>query len=229
MAYPEHWLLAFGGHAGEIEETWVCGIRLGEYSTGVFGSVDPDDYLVDVAAPALTTWFSSAGASIFSGARLLWAKFNWIDEQGHYKDQTQTHEHSFGTGVPGGNSAPLHPLQCCMVLSWRTNEAARGIGSHGRIYSPRPALTIDANGDVAGVQRVAAANAAATLLNTLDITVGSGYMRPSIISPGRGWPEEDNPGVQYQIDTVVVDSALDIQRRRAKSQTREVSSAPVTY
>lgn len=229
MGYPDHYLLAFGGHAGDVLEEWVCGIRLCEYGTGVFGDVDEDSYLTTVAAPALTTWFGSVGASIYSGAKLLWAKFNKIDSQGHYLEATATHEHSFGAGVSGGNSAPLHPLQVCLVLSWRTNAADRGLASHGRIYQPRPAMTVDAAGDIAGALRVAAATAAATLLNTLDITVGSGFLRPSIVSPGRNWPAEDNPGARNQIDTVIVDSALDIQRRRAKSQSREISSAPVAY
>lgn len=230
MAYPPHWLLTFGGHAGEIEETWVCGIRLGEYGVPPGFTLDPEDYMTTVAAPALTTWFGSTGASIASVAKLLWCKFNAIDSQGHYEDSTTTHEHSFGTGITGGAASPLHPLQCCLVLSWRTNEAERGIASHGRIYSPRPALAVDSAGDVAGGSRVNAATAAATLLNTLDVGLGgTGVVRPSIVSPGRGWPEQDNPGAMNQIDTVVVDSQLDIQRRRARSATREISSAPVTY
>jgi len=228
MAYPEHYLLAFGGHAGDVLETWTCGIRMGP-APSALADVDEDGYLVDVAAPALTTWFNSANARIYSGAKLLWAKFNRINEQGHYADVTTTHEHSFGVGIGGGAVSPIHPLQCCCVLSWRTNAAERGIASHGRIFSPRPAVTVDAAGDISGGDRVAIAGAAVTLLNTLDITVGLGFLRPSIVSPGRGWPEEDNPGALNQIDLVVVDSALDIQRRRARSQSREVTSQAVSY
>lgn len=229
MAYPEHYLLSFGGHQGELEETWNCGIRLAEYDSGVFGSVDQQGYLTTVAAPALSAWFSRAGSRIYSGAKLLWAKFNMINEQGHYADPSVTNEHSYGVGISGSQSSPLHPLQVCMVLSWRSDEAERGIASKGRIFSPRPCVTIDAAGDVDGGTRVVVADSAALLLNTLDITVGSGFMRPSIVSPGRGWPEQDNPGLARQIDRVVVDSALDIQRRRARSQTHEITSSPVSY
>lgn len=229
MAYLEHWLLTFGGHAGEVEETWVCGIRLHEYGVPPGSTVDPESYLTAQAVPALTTWFSSTNAAIANCAKLLWCKFNKINSQGHYEDTTTTHEHSFGTGVLGGAASPLHPLQVCCVLSWRTNAAERGLASHGRIYSPRPALTVDANGDVAGGFRVQVATAAATLLNSLDVGVGSGVLRPSIESPGRNWPQEDNPGAVNQIDYVIVDSQLDIQRRRAKSATREISSVAITY
>lgn len=229
MAYPPHYLLSFGGTAGELTETWVCGIRLIAEDTGVFGEVDQQEYLEDVAAPALTAWMLRPTSLVATVALLKWAKFNLIDSQGHYDDPGTTHEHSFGAGSPGGANNTLHPLQVALVLTWRTNVAERGLASRGRIYSPRPSIAVGASGDIDGAARVGAATSAATLLNTLDITVGAGWMRPAIVSPGRGWPEQDNPGSANQIDYVTVDSSLDVQRRRSFSQTKEISSAPVTY
>lgn len=229
MAYPEHFLLAFGGHQGDPNEQWVCGIRLALYEEGLIAAVDEDEYLNDVAAPALADWFDQPSSLIYQPAQLQWSKFNKIRPDGRYADQTTTHEMVWPTPIQGGASQNPHPLQVAMVLSWRTNAAARGIASHGRIFSPRPAVAVNTGGDISGPERVGAAESAAALLNTLDITVGSGWMRPSIVSPGVRWPQEDNPGLAHQIDRVVVDSSLDVQRRRSMSQSKEVSSAPVTY
>jgi hypothetical protein len=158
-------------------------------------------------------------------AQLRWVKFNEIDEQGHYRDQTQTHERAVDI-QGGGGLSNLHPLQVCVVLSWKTNAAARGPGSRGRIYSPRPSVGLDATtGDVAGADRVKMASAAVTLLNSLDASlgpVGGGVIRPVIAS-------KVGEGVNNQIDAVVVDSAMDIQRRRAFQQSRETTTTPVVY
>lgn len=224
MNYPEHWLLNWTGHQGDVEETFSNGIRMGVYG-GPTASMDEEQYLTDTAVPALTAWFGSSGAFISSNAKMLLIKFNKIQANGKYADQTTTHERAVNVSGFVTAATSLHPLQVSMVLSWRTNAAARGPASHGRIYVPRPCVAINAAGDMAGTDRVAAANAAVTLLNALDVSLGvppGPVLRPSIIS-GVG------SGSQNQIDFVVVDSALDIQRRRAYSQTREETSAPVTY
>lgn len=229
MGYEQHWLLAFGGHAGELTEEWNCNIRLALYGFDIEDSVNEESYLDDQAMPTLAAWFARANSYIASVAQLQWVKFNEIDELGHYADGTQVHERTWpGTGISGGSTGTLHPLQVCMCLSWRTNAAERGIGSHGRIYSPRPTLAIDPDGDVNAAGRDAAAVSAATMLNGLDVAIGTAVLRPSICSPGRGWPGvKTNPGVNNQIDYVLVDSVFDIQRRRAKGQTREYSPPAV--
>lgn len=229
MAYPVHWLLAFGGHSGDVAETWTCGIRLANYGGDLLDPMDEENYLDTVAVTALKAWFTRTDSQIASVAVLQWVKFNKINGEGEYDDQSTTHERRFADHF-GSTATPLHPLQVAMCLSWRTNDIERGIGSHGRIYSPRPAVVVGSSGDVAGPDRVKFANSAATLLNTLDIPMGTGVLRPSIVSPGRGWPEiRDQEGAKHQIDTVVVDSSLDIQRRRSRSQTKEVTSAPIVY
>ena len=76
-----------------------------------------------------------------------------------------------------------------------------------------------------GGDRVEVATAAALLMNTLDtgLGVGGGVLRPSIVS------SIGAEGSARQVDRVSVDSCLDVQRRRAKSQSKEITSAPVLY
>lgn len=228
MTYPQHWLLQFGGHQGDPNEEWSCGIRMAFVSGGGGGIGDPineEDFLDEQAIPALQTWFEDTQTKISNAAHLLTIKFNEIRPDGHYFDQTQTHQRqvNWQGGVAVGNNT--HPLQVAMVLSWRSNEAARGPATHGRIYMPRPTVAIDAGGDVLGADRVSVCGTTATMLNTLDTTpggLGGDAFRPHIVSAL-------GSGLSRQIDRVVVDSCLDIQRRRAKSQSKEVTSAPVTY
>lgn len=223
MAYPQHWLLAFGGGLGDTTEIWSCGIRMGIVSEEPLASMDEEQYLTDTALPALEAWFENPGARIASAASLTWVKFNEIGPDGRYADQTITHQRVV-TGVVGGvTTSNLHPLQVCCVLRWRTDEVQRGPASNGRIYSPRPNVVISASGDLAGPERVIIAETARDLLNSLDVTLGiGGVLRPVIVSP-------IGPGHMHQIDSVSVDSALDVQRRRAAQQSRESSTVPVVY
>lgn len=224
MGYPRHWLLAFGGHQGHIEEEWACGIRL--MIQGVQDApVDEEQYLTNTAVPALTSWFSNPQAKIYQGARIVWVKFNEIDSAGHYADTSATHERQGLAIAANGGSAPLHPLQCAYCLTWTTSAATRGPASMGRIFSPRPVLTVDINGDVASAERLAVAGAAKGLLEALDVSVGvppGAVLRPAIVSPV-------GTGQANQIDFVGCDSRLDIQRRRAASQSRENSQVAVVY
>lgn len=223
MTYPQHWLLSFGGGLGDPLESWSCGIRMGIVSEEILADMDEEQYLTDVAVPALSAWFARPNSRIASAAALNWIKFNEIGPDGRYKDTGVTHQR-LGLNVAGGTSASnLHPLQVCLVLRWRTNAVSRGPASVGRIYSPRPNIVVAANGDVAGAERVVVAESARDLLNTLDTTLGiGGVFRPVIVS-------NVGSGAKHQIDSVIVDSALDIQRRRAAQQSRETSTIAVSY
>lgn len=225
MAYPRHWLLAFGGGLGDTTEIWSCGIRMGLYSVDPLEGVDEEAYLDATARPGLEAWFENPGARISSAASLTWIKFNEIAPDGTYADGSVTHQRVV-TGVVGGTpgTTNIHPLQVCCVLRWRTDAVQRGPASNGRIYSPRPAVAVGTTGDVAGPERVIIAETARDLLNSLDAGVGiiGGVVRPSIVSP-------IGPGHIHQINAVTVDSALDIQRRRAAQQSRETTTIPVVY
>lgn len=229
MTYLRHWLLQFGGHQGDVNEQWSCGIRMA-FPDGDGGVVDTDlpseeDFLDNQAVPALTTWFQAPLTHISGYARLTTIKFNEIQADGTYADQGTVHARQ--VNLTGGHAGDLelHPLQVAVVLSWRNNEVLRGPGSHGRIYQPRPVVPIAGNGDVLGAYRVEIAVKAAAMLNTLDTTpggLGAPVFRPCIMS-------KVGTGHCRQIDRVVVDSSLDIQRRRSASQSKEITSQEVLY
>lgn len=225
MGYQPHFLLAFGGHQGHAEEQWACGIRLAAFGIeNPFESVDEEQYLNNTALPALQAWFGRAGSKIYSAARMQWVKFNAIRPDGRYADQGTTHERTVAYAAAAtGNRMPL---QACICLSWRTDAVDRGPGSRGRIYSPAP--TVSLNGSTADIEpadRVLIADSAALLLNSLDAAIGGplgAVLRPVIAS-------KVGDGVNHQIDAVVVDSAMDIQRRRAGAQSREETRKVVAY
>lgn len=224
MTYPRHWLLQWTGHQGEITETFSNGIRLALY--GVQDApVDEEEYLDETAVPALSAWFASPSSFISSSAKMLNIKFNEIGPNGRYVEQTVTHERT--VNVSGGTSgvSNIHPLQVAWCLSWRTNAAARGPGSHGRIYVPRPVVALSALGDASPANCASAGIVAEILLDSLDVSVGvppGAVLRPSIVS-------NVGAGLANQIDYIVIDSQLDIQRRRAFTQTREETIQAVTY
>jgi len=224
MAYPQHWLLSFGGSLVPGEETWVCGIRMAVYGDTPLGGVDEEQYLTDTAVPALTAWFGRSTSKIGVATTLTTIKFNEIDANGHYADPGNTHVRTVNlTG--GGGGTNYHPLQVSVCLTWLTDSATRGPASRGRIYSPRPLVSVDSNGDIAALDRQQMATSAAQLLNSLDASAGlppAGVLRPSIVSPV-------GPGYARQIDTVRVDSQCDIQRSRARSASRAVSDVDVVY
>lgn len=227
MAYPEHHLLQFGGGVGDALEEWSCGIRMALYGRDPLpgDDVDEESFLDDQALPALQAWFSAAATLIAPSTTLQWVKFNEIGPDGRYLDPAQSHERTVNY-VGGSTENVHHPLQVCLVLSWRTDAAVRGPASMGRIYMPRPSVAVDLAGDLASAKRVGVMNTTITMLNTLDIDidppVGGRLLRPSIVS-------NIGAGHANQIDTVLVDSQLDIQRRRAYSASREFSSGPVLY
>lgn len=227
MGYPQHWLLSFGGHQGDVNEIWNCGIRM-----AVAGEddvppelVDEEAYLTDTAVPALTAWFSSANAQIAVGCKLLWCKFNQIAPDGTYSSPNELHERVMNVSGQVTSTVSLHPLQVSIVYSFRTDEKLRPPGAFGRIYSPRPAVAVDVNGDMSGALRVAVGDAAGLLLENLSEILGDPgvwLFRPSIVSAV-------GAGERHVINTVVIDSSLDIQRRRSNHQSKEITGTPVLY
>lgn len=224
MPYPQHWLLSFGGDLVAGEETWTCGIRLAIVSTGLGGEMDEEQYLTDTAVPALSTWFGSGTANISGLCTLRFVKCNEIGPDGTYADPSNSHTRLVNV-AGGGGAAERLPLQVSCCLTWLTDEASRGPASRGRIYSPRPALTVDAAGDISASDRTEIATAASVLLNSLDVTLsgpGGSILRPCIVSPL-------GPGYARQIDSVRVDSQLDIQRSRARQASRAATAVSVNY
>lgn len=221
VTFAPHYLLQFGGYLGDAQqEIWSCGIRM--YSQD-FGGFDEDGWFAGVGISAPSAWMARADSKISNKARLTFSKFNFIDAAGHYADTGSTREHYYPTPVTGASGGAPLPYQCCVVLGWRTDAATRGRASKGRIYSPMPTVTVGgSNGLFLAAEAQLMANSAALFLNTLDAGYGAGQtIRPHIMS--------GVDGSYNEINTVVVDNRVDIQRRRANALVAVESSAVVTY
>lgn len=232
MGYPDHFLLNFGGNRGtSTGEIWSCGIRMwaDDYTT-----LDEEEYLNGVAKDAIAAWFVRPNSKIMNNADLRWAKFNNIGPDGEYTSEL-TNEYIWPTPVAGVNSGASNVIfQATVALSWRTNAKDRGIASHGRIFSPAPAVTTSSGGGLfPAADALLMAQSAALFLNTLDVTVGTSPMRPAIVSRGKRSGPADDPvygtGEANQIDWVFVDNRIDIQRRRANQLVAATSTAEVLY
>lgn len=220
MAYTPHFLLQMIGTIGTANpEIWSCGIRMWapEYS-----GFDEVEYMEGVAKDACAAWVTRATSKISNTVSLDSIKFNLIDADGHYADPGNSQEYIYPTPVQGGAGASLLPYQACIVLSWQTNDVTRGPGAKGRIYSPVPNVNVaSTTGLYPTADALGAATSAATLLNTLDITISGSPFRPHIMSK--------IGGAHHQIDWVRVDNRVDIQRRRANALVAADSLVEVLY
>lgn len=220
MPYADHLLVNFGGTVGTADpEIWSCGIRLWAPD---FTGFDEIGYATDVAKPALAAWMARPTSKISSHCQLDWLKVNVIGSDGLYQEPENPHTYFYTPSIAGAVAGTGMPYQACVVLSWRSLEATRGPGTKGRIYSPAPAVSpVAATGLFAAADAQGMATSAATLLNTLDIALSDDSLRPAIMS---------NIGaIHHQIDTVLVDNRVDIQRRRANALVAVASTAPVVY
>lgn len=221
MAYETHLLVNFGGTVGTANpEIWSCGIRLWADSYSTFDEIG---YAEDVAIPALTDWVNRTDSKIGSHISMDWVKVNMIAPSGDYLEPNNPHTYFLSPVVVGELNTFVHAYQCAVVLSWRSAEALRGLASKGRIYSPGPAVTVDkTTGLFDPGEALLMAQSASQLLNALDVSIGGTHpLRPSIMS--------SQDGAHHQIDNVVVDNRLDIQRRRANSLVPAKSIVAVTY
>lgn len=227
MAYPEHFLLQFGGTLGTGEgDIWSCGIKLGLYGASFPEGMDEEQYLDDTALPGLAAWMADPNMNISIGAKLTFVKCNAINSLGHYADPGTVHER-FGALGSGSSGGDVHPFQVSMVLTWGTDDRVRGPGSTGRIFAPMPVVPISAStGLFSPAGAAAAAQGGADLINSLDAALGvggvGGVVRPSLVSPS-------GAGVISQINFVTADNRCDIQRRRANSLEPVRSRVDVTY
>lgn len=211
MAFPEHYLLQFGGDLrGDI---WSCGIRFSKPSLP-FDVLDAGEQetLADDMAGDIVTWMNAAGSGWSSASKLRYVKFNRITALGRYQDTGATHQKTYDTApFPGSPVGSDLPNQVAMVVSWVT-AAQRGRASKGRIFVPVPGITIiGALGTFAstGSSSVeSAATAAAAFLNNLN-------NQPGIDVPGiQASVVSRVDGTSRPITAVRVGSVPDTMRSR---------------
>ena len=195
--------LDFGGPL--YADIWQCTLHM----QGV--GMPTGDAALDDLVKDLSTWMVDSKSA--SSAALGWVKFKEIDPPTRrYKSATETHERILTTPVRGGVEGAGMPQQtlCVSLLT----GAKRGLASRGRFYPPATVLSLGPDGTVSktGVNNVA--QAARTLINSLN-----------------NWPGTDTPlggqvvvlggnGTTRTVNAVSVGNVMDTQRRR-RNKLRE--------
>ena len=195
--------LDFGGPL--YADIWQCTLHM-EGAGMPTADAALDDLVTD-----LSTWMAASRSA--SSAALGWVKFNEIDPVSRrYKSATETYERILTTPVKGaveGNGMPQQTL-CISLLT----GAKRGLASRGRFYPPATIASLGADGTVNQNTVDAVAQAARTLINSLN-----------------NWPGTDTPfngqvvvlggnGTTRNVTAVSVGNVMDTQRRR-RNKLRE--------
>lgn len=171
----------------------------------------------------VVTWFGRGTSFISSQARLDRVSLNAIGPDGHYADPGNPHDFDFPSATaPTGPSAVTSWPQLTTCVSLRT-AVSRGLGTHGRVYTPT-ALASAATG------RVSAGNAASiatsfkdfiVALNAIDQLLVAGNVRVGVVS------NVGSPGPSRIVTNVLVGDVLDTQRRRRNALVETYSAATV--
>ena len=202
--------LDFGGPL--YSDIWQCTLHM--QGTGM----PTADAALDDLVQDLSTWMAASQSA--SAASLGWVKFNEIDPiSRRYKSATDTYERILTTPVRGsveGNGMPQQTL-CVSLLT----GAKRGLASRGRFYPPATVLSLGSDGTVSKTGVNLVAQAARTLINSLN-----------------NWPGTDTPfngqvvvlggnGVTRNVTAVSVGNVMDTQRRRRNKLRESYTTLPL--
>lgn len=187
------------------EEEWT-------YTFSIDGAAQPET--VPAGLISAVEAFHKTTGLISQNAKLTTVKVNEINEQGHYASQSTTY-HDWVTPVPGTGGLNATPPQVACAVTLRT-ALRRGPGANGRFYLPLPALSLDANGQMAAATAQAYADAAGTMLNGVATALGGRLVVASQgTSPLRKTPATTIiPPAHVPVTRVEVGRVYDTQRRR---------------
>ncbi len=222
MAYPEHYLLSWGGslHGTEV---WTTGLRMQKTNAVSVGQAALEAFMAD-AEQDLNNFY--AQSFFHSGLKCEWVKMNEIDGLGHYANKEQSNTRFFAAPIVGaGGSAHAPQIACVGSL---VTEADRGLASRGRLYFgglAQATFSVDAgNGRIPVAQRDAFALHVKNFLNNLNNNAGVDGAGPSfearIISKGSG----ARPGIARKVTGVRVGRVLDTMRSRRNALAEEYSA-----
>lgn len=221
MAFPDHWLLSWGGSLYGGQDEWSNGIRFATPDGGGPGQVDETAMVQDFATQ-LSAFVASNGSGYSNAVAMEWVKFNQIAPNGGYVDEGTTHVVELGTAVKGPTT-PAFPPQISLCVSFLT-PVARGYASKGRLYVPVPGLVVQvATGRVATTALQGIADSWATFLEELGNMPGLDLtdIVPSIVS------RTPLAGAQNPINGVRVGDVLDTQQRRRNAMVETYVAATV--
>jgi hypothetical protein len=223
MTYQPHYLLAWGGTMSNGKEIWsnsvrVKGVLAGEVWTDDFIYSVLDGYIADIRALV-----NDVAAGMHHTVKLTWAKFNPINELGHYASTTKTYARylSATEGASGGIGANVPTYQTCAVTL--KTAVQRGPGSAGRFFIPRCAYAVDDDGFYTPTIAQAAATRYASFIRDLGNMPGIDVntIIPHVIS------NVGNPGPANPVTLVQIGSVPDVMRSRKSALLEARSSAVV--
>jgi hypothetical protein len=205
VAYPsDHlYLTAHWEVQGVAGETGQFGLRILSVSAA-------SQALVDAAASAVSTMWSSAGAGIENSFLLRYLRLARIGGDGLYVPGSISYDHIY-TSSPaggGGTTTARYPMQSALASTLVT-AMPRGQAHSGRIYLPwiNQALGTDALYPLTQVNSRSVA--IATMLTSLASAVGA----VGVFSKGT---KTSSLGAVHVVTGVKTGRRPDVQRRRAK-------------
>lgn len=195
-----------------------------------FGSANfnPDDYLNDQVAPAVTTWAARTATSSKCRVRALKvspivAPHGTLEPAPPYAKGSPCLLEWTGAYPVGGNVAELLPLQNAAVASHRTPQTGRA--GRGRAFLPGlTAGAMDGHGHLSSTVTAGLLDAQVTLLEALAYNEGGidTYAIRPIVTGG-------NFTKYGLITTVKVGNVMDTQRRRRRSLEETYATGSVSY
>lgn len=211
MAYPTHWLLQFGGSLFQ-EEEWTCGLRM-QYPTQFVQDVVEEDVIEELQED-LEAWVGRGNSFLSNAVKLNFVKFNQIDAEGHYAEETATHARFFAD-VPGGPGSASMPPQVAVCLTLRT-AVQRGMAATGRIYAPAMAISPEQVSGLMDASQVALmAESFKTLIGDLNNAPGIGILEGKVVVASQGG--QGGPGILRPVTAVSVGRVFDTHRSRRSS------------
>ena len=198
-----HWTVS-----GIGEEEGQCGLRF------LLGMGAADQARVDAAAPAVQTFWASAGAGIENGFKLTYLRLASIGADGKYSPGTISYDHVYpaAIGGGGGTTTARYPMQTALAATL-TTAVPRGRASKGRIYLPWLNFALGSDGRFPLTAVNARSTALATCIDALQVDMGT----PAVMS-------KIGTGTTNAITGVQHGTRPDVQRRRAKSMTENYGS-----
>lgn len=205
MAFPEpHNYLTVHWTPGTPDETAQFGLRFD-------GPGPVSQAMVDGAAAAVQTWWTSATGGVGNETNLMFLRLARIGTNGQYVPGTQSWDHNYAPAPAGGMTTQVgFPTQISLVYSLRT-ALLHGLAHAGRVYAPPfpqplvPGKIWSASGILSAV------NTFAAMLSAL-----SGSDLGNLVIYSRGNAAFPN-GAKVLVTGVRADTRPDVQRRRASS------------
>lgn len=210
----EHGVLVWGGTLPG-GEAWTNSLRMAETEETLPFTNDTAgwdmQHFLDHYTGILQAHVADTNSFISDRCKLTFVKFNRVDVNGHYVDQT-SFINSFAP-VSGGRSGNVHPNQVCLTVSFGS-AVTRGPASKGRLYSPMPATVIETDGRISVGNAQDAAARYKALVEALSDIPGI----DTAAGPGAVLMSKSGTGTKTRrISSVKVGRVLDTQRRRRRN------------